>query len=67
LIAELTASFPSMNDDSTSGDEYPLPEKKPVKYTNVDVIVMPRGYKAQSKSESESPKPEPKTEANSAS
>jgi len=56
-----------MNDDSTSGDEYPLPEKKPVKYTNVDVIVMPRGYKAQSKSESESPKPEPKTEANSAS
>jgi hypothetical protein len=60
LIAELTASFPSINDDS--GDEYPLPEKKPVKYTNVDVIVLPRGYKSESKPKSEYPKPEPKTE-----
>jgi len=51
LIAELS-SFPSIND---SGDEYPLPEKKPVKYTNVDVIVLPRGYRG------EYPKPEPKT------
>lgn len=31
--------------------EYPLPEQKPVKYTNVDIVVMPRGYK------SEYPKP----------
>jgi hypothetical protein len=36
LIAELTGE----------GDaEYPLPERKPVKYTNVDVLVMPHGYK----------------------
>jgi len=31
--------------------EYPLPEQKPVKYTDVDIVVMPRGYK------SEYPKP----------
>jgi hypothetical protein len=54
LIAELTAASPAINDDSS--DEYPLPEKKPVKYTNVDVIVMPRGYRG------EYPKPEPKNE-----
>jgi hypothetical protein len=30
LIAELTAAFPSTAfDASASGDEYPLPEKKP--------------------------------------
>jgi len=27
--------------------EYPLPEKKPVKYTNVDVVVLPHGYKSE--------------------
>ena len=48
LIAEL---FPD------EGSDYPLPEKKPVKYTNVDVVVMPSGYK------SEYPKPEPKEDA----
>ncbi len=36
--------------------EYPLPEEKPIKYTNVDVIVLPHGYK------SEYPKPEQKDE-----
>jgi hypothetical protein len=36
--------------------EYPLPEEKPVKYTNVDVVVLPHGYK------SEYPKPEQKDE-----
>jgi hypothetical protein len=53
LIAELS-SFPAIND--ATSDEYPLPEKKPVKYTNVDVIVLPRGYRG------EYPKPEPKNE-----
>jgi len=44
LIAELTglaAKTGSHEEDA----EYPLPESKPVKYTNVDVVVMPHGYK----------------------
>ena len=43
LIAELTglsAKTGSQEEDA----EYPLPESKPVKYTNVDVLVMPHGY-----------------------
>ena len=47
LFAELAGGA---TDDQDA--EYPLPEKKPVKFTNVDVVVMPRGYK------SEYPKPE---------
>jgi hypothetical protein len=43
LIAELAASFPSINDDSASDEGYPLPEKKPVKYTNGDCTVLCRG------------------------
>jgi hypothetical protein len=54
LIAELTAAFPAIND--VISDEYPLPEKKPVKYTNVDVIVLPRGYRGKS------PKPDQSAE-----
>ena len=46
LFAQLTGNA-SDNEDG----EYPLPEKEPVKFTNVDVVVMPRGYK------SEYPKP----------
>jgi len=41
--------------------EYPLPEEKPIKYTNVDVVVLPRGYK------SEYPKPEQEDEDATAS
>ena len=38
------------------GDDtnYPLPEKKPVKFTDVDVVILPKGYK------DEYPKPETK-------
>ena len=48
LVEELTGSATDDEGDA----EYPLPEKKPVKFTGVDVIVMPRGYK------SDYPKPE---------
>jgi hypothetical protein len=41
LIAELTGLTANSGEDA----EYPLPESKPVKYTNVDVVVMPHGYK----------------------
>ena len=34
--------------------DYPLPEKEPVKFTDVDVVILPKGYK------SEYPKPEAK-------
>ena len=34
--------------------DYPLPEKKPVKFTDVDVVILPKGYK------NEYPKPEAK-------
>jgi len=44
LIADLV--------DPLADTDYPLPERKPVKFTNVDVVVMPAGYK------SEYPKPE---------
>ncbi len=47
LFAQLTGTAT----DNGSDSEYPLPEKKPVKFTDVDVVVMPRGYK------SEYPKP----------
>ena len=40
LIAELTGLATRAGDS-----EYPLPENKPVKYTNVDVLVMPHGYR----------------------
>ena len=51
--AEIDALIAQLTDSTTEGDaEYPLPEKKPVKFTNVDVVVMPTGYK------SEYPKPE---------
>jgi hypothetical protein len=43
LIAELAAAFPSTAFDVT-GDEYPLPEKKTVKYTNGDGTVLCRGW-----------------------
>ncbi|HUV02883.1 MAG TPA: hypothetical protein VMW67_05510 [Desulfobacteria bacterium] len=42
-FAEL-ASFPSINDDSASDEDYRLPEKKPVKYTNGDGTVLCRGW-----------------------
>ena len=48
LLAALVGDTP----DSEGDAEYPLPEKKPVKFTDVDVVVMPKGYK------SEYPKPE---------
>ena len=47
LIAGLTGNATD-NEDA----EYPLPEGKPVKFTNIDVIVLPKGYKG------EYPKPE---------
>jgi hypothetical protein len=50
LFAQLTGN----TTDNEGDGEYPLPEKKPLKVTNVDVVVMPRGYK------SEYPKPEAK-------
>jgi hypothetical protein len=40
LIQRLTGD--SVGDES---GEYPLPEKEPIKYTNVDVLILPRGYK----------------------
>lgn len=43
LFATLTGSPGNTEVDA----EYPLPEKKPVKFTNVDVVVMPRGYKGE--------------------
>lgn len=57
--SEETVSMPT-SDEKTATDptvkegdsEYPLPEKAPVKFTGVDVVVMPMGYK------SEYPKPE---------
>lgn len=56
--SEESASTPTSDENITTdptvneGDaEYPLPEKAPIKFTNVDVVVMPRGYK------SEYPKP----------
>ena len=48
LLAEL-ASSPTTDDDD---GEYPLPENKPVKFSGVDVVILPKGYK------SEYPKPE---------
>lgn len=48
LLAEL-ASSPTTDDDDA---EYPLPENKPVKFSGVDVVILPKGYK------SEYPKPE---------
>ncbi|MGB7531824.1 MAG: DUF2213 domain-containing protein [Halobacteriota archaeon] len=48
LLAEL-ASNPTTDDDDA---EYPLPENKPVKFSGVDVVILPKGYK------SEYPKPE---------
>ena len=48
LLAQLTGGTTGSEDNPA---EYPLPELKPVKYTGVDVVVMPRGYK------SEYPKP----------
>jgi hypothetical protein len=42
LIAELTGLATRAGEEDA---EYPLPESKPVKYTNVDVLVMPHGYK----------------------
>ena len=41
LIAELTGLAGKASEEDA---EYPLPENKPVKYTNVDVLVMPHGY-----------------------
>jgi len=41
LIAELTGLVGKTGEEDA---EYPLPEHKPVKYTNVDVLVMPHGY-----------------------
>jgi hypothetical protein len=41
LIAELTGIVGKTGEEDA---EYPLPEHKPVKYTNVDVLVMPHGY-----------------------
>ena len=52
LFAELTGNT---TDDEGDG-EYPLPEKKPVKFTNVDVVVMPRGYKSEPKTEDSKPR-----------
>ena len=53
--AELDALLQALARPEADG-EYPLPEKQPIKYTNVDVVVLPRGYK------SEYPKPEQKDE-----
>ena len=52
LFAELTGN----TTDNEADGEYPLPEKKPVKFTNVDVVVMPRGYKSETKSEDSKPR-----------
>jgi hypothetical protein len=41
-ITELTGIVGKTGEEDA---EYPLPESKPVKYTNVDVLVMPHGYK----------------------
>ncbi|HDS45970.1 MAG TPA: DUF2213 domain-containing protein [Methanomicrobia archaeon] len=53
--AELDALLQALARPGADG-EYPLPEEKPIKYTNVDVVVLPHGYK------SEYPKPEQKDE-----
>ena len=52
-IAEIDALLATLSGNSSSEDdsEYPLPENKPVKYTGVDVVILPKGYK------SEYPKP----------
>lgn len=47
LIAALTSTT-----DGELDSKYPLPENKPVKYTGVDIVILPKGY------ESEYPKPE---------
>ena len=52
LFAHLTGNT---TDDEVDG-EYPLPEKEPVKFTNVDVVVMPRGYKSESTPEDSKPR-----------
>ena len=53
LFAQLTGNAT----DNEADGEYPLPEKKPVKFTNVDVVVMPRGYKSEPpKSEDSKPR-----------
>ena len=53
--AELDALLQALAEPEADA-EYPLPEEKPIKYTNVDVVVLPHGYK------SEYPKPEQKDE-----
>ena len=54
LFAQLTGN----TTDNEGDGEYPLPEKKPLKVTNVDVVVMPRGYKSETpKSEAKDSKP----------
>ena len=53
LFAQLTGNAT----DNEGDGEYPLPEKKPMKVTNVDVVVMPRGYKSETpKSEDSKPR-----------
>jgi hypothetical protein len=45
--AEIDALIAELSGTSNTDAAYPLPEKKPVKYTNVDVVVMPAGYKGE--------------------
>ena len=50
-IDALIAALTSTTDDELDS-EYPLPENNPVKYTDVDIVILPKGYK------SEYPQPE---------
>jgi hypothetical protein len=40
---EIDAFIKQLTDDEDS--EYPLPEKEPIRYDDVDVLILPKGYK----------------------